>query len=120
MELKLQNGDYVPDGRGGFATVTGTKETLQRVLSKLQTPRGALPMMPTFGSGLRACLRAKRGRQAAAVRAAVAEALRDEEDLTVERAELLREGEKLKLVLQMTCAGESLGAEVEVDGLEDD
>ena len=31
MELKLIDGDYVPDGAGGFVRADGTEETLERL-----------------------------------------------------------------------------------------
>ena len=41
MELKLRNGDYVPDGVGGLKRVEGREALLQRVLFKLTARRGA-------------------------------------------------------------------------------
>ena len=32
MALILREGDYVPDGRGGFQTAEGAEELLERVL----------------------------------------------------------------------------------------
>ena len=52
MELKIKDGDYVPDGSGGFVTVQGTEQLLQRVLIKLTARRGAFPFMENFGSRL--------------------------------------------------------------------
>ena len=45
MEWKLTEGDYVPDGKGGFTALTGSGEVLARVLYRLTARRGALPCM---------------------------------------------------------------------------
>lgn len=52
MELKLRNGDYVPDGVGGLKRVEGREALLQRVLFKLTARRGAFPFLPELGSRL--------------------------------------------------------------------
>ena len=81
MELKLQNGNYVPGGAGGFETVTGAQELLQRVLMKLMARRGALPMIPELGSRLYLLGREKAGQRSAAVQEYVAEALSEEPEI---------------------------------------
>ena len=48
MELKLVNGDYLPDGRGGLEQAE--EEILQRALSRLTARRGSFPFLPEFGS----------------------------------------------------------------------
>ena len=35
VEWKLTEGDYVPDGKGGFTALTGSGEVLARVLYRL-------------------------------------------------------------------------------------
>ena len=50
MELKLVNGDYLPDGRGGLQQAE--EEILQRALSRLTARRGSFPFLPEFGSRL--------------------------------------------------------------------
>ena len=50
MELKLVNGDYLPDGRGGLEQAE--EEILQRALSRLTARRGSFPFLPEFGSRL--------------------------------------------------------------------
>lgn len=49
MELKLQNGDYVPDGVGGLRRVWGREALLQRVFYKLMARPGAVSLLG--GSG---------------------------------------------------------------------
>ena len=52
MELKLINGDYVPDGKGGLCRQSGAQEVLSRVLYRLTARRGAMPFLPELGSRL--------------------------------------------------------------------
>lgn len=52
MELKLSNGDYVPDGAGGFSRLTGDEEILGKALFLLTAKRGYFPLLPTLGSQL--------------------------------------------------------------------
>ena len=52
MELMVRDGDYLPDGEGGFRRAEGADELLQRVLWKLSIPRGSFPLLPQLGSGL--------------------------------------------------------------------
>ena len=46
MELMVRDGDYLPDGAGGFRRAEGAEELLQRVLWKLSIPRGSFPLLP--------------------------------------------------------------------------
>ena len=52
MELKLEQGDYVPDGAGGFETLEGAHALLARVLFRLTARRGQFPFLPEMGSRL--------------------------------------------------------------------
>ena len=52
MEMRLVDGRYVPDDFGGFETVTGAEETLERALYKLKARRGGFALMPELGSRL--------------------------------------------------------------------
>ena len=86
MELKLVNGDYLPDGRGGLEQAE--EEILQRALSRLTARRGSFPFLPEFGSRL--CLLgavASLARETAAERY-VTEALAPETALRVEQVRL--------------------------------
>ena len=98
MELKLVNGDYQPDGRGGLEQAE--EEILQRALSRLTARRGSFPFLPEFGSRL--CLLgavAPLARETAAERY-VTEALAPE---TAVESVWLREEE---LVVYLRCMGE--------------
>ena len=67
MELKLENGDYVPDGKGGHVRLGGAEEVLARVLFRLTARRGAVPFLPALPRGGRASpyleIRCRRGRR---------------------------------------------------------
>ena len=52
MENLLRDGDYVPNGFGGFTRLYGAQEVLARALFKLTCRRGALPFLPELGSRL--------------------------------------------------------------------
>ena len=89
MELKLVNGDYLPDGRGGLEQAE--EEILQRALSRLTARRGSFPFLPEFGSRLYLL-----GTVAPSVRALAAERYVTEalaaEALTVEAVRLGEDG----------------------------
>ena len=83
MELKFDTGAYVKNKYGGFATVSGEDETVQRVLMKLTARRGAFAPLPEFGSELYTLPRLKRSQRETAARQMVHDALADEADVTV-------------------------------------
>ena len=88
MELMVRGGDYLPDGRGGFRRAEGDDELLQRVLWKLSVRRGSFPFLPELGSRLYLLGREKPSLRQALARQYAAEALADEEGLSVTGAEL--------------------------------
>lgn len=92
MEMKIRNGDYVPDGTGGMARLTGSDAMLQRVLYKLTARRGAFPFLPELGSDLyRLGTLSARERKSAAEQY-VRQALDGEAELTVEEVSLSERG----------------------------
>ena len=52
MIALLRNGDYCPDGMGGFRQAWGGEEVLERVLFQLTARRGSFPLLPQVGSRL--------------------------------------------------------------------
>lgn len=50
MTALLRNGDYCPDGMGGFRQAWGGEEVLERVLFQLTARRGSFPLLPQVGS----------------------------------------------------------------------
>ncbi len=107
MALVLREGDYVPDGRGGFRSAEGGQEVLERVLWKLTVRRGSFPFLPELGSRLHLLGRAPAGER---------EALADE-DVAVTGVELDREGEG-RLLVHLLWQGQEMTAAMTVGGTE--
>ena len=106
MEWKLMDGDYVPDGQGRLTALSGAEEVLARVLYRLTARRGALPFLPELGSRLYQLGRERpSARQALAVQY-VAEALREEPDLSVRAVELDQDGAVGQLTVWLEWQGE--------------
>lgn len=114
--LILREGDYVPDGKGGFETAVGAGELLDRILWKLTVKRGSFPFLPQLGSRLHLLGRARQGEREALAQQYVREALADEK-VTVEKVTLVPDGERALLTVQMAWQGEELTATVELGGL---
>lgn len=109
---KLRNGDYCPDGAGGFLRAVGEEEVLERVMFKLTARRGKFPLMPELGSRIYQLLRQKPGARASVGASYAAEALADEPELTVTGADWNEEIHLLTVYL--TWRGTRFQAEVEV------
>lgn len=114
MELMVRDGDYLPDGEGGFRRAEGADELLQRVLWKLSIPRGSFPLLPGLGSGLYRLGRARPSERQALARQYVAEALSDEEGLSITDVRLTGEGGDGTLRVELEWRGESLAVETAV------
>ena len=91
MELRLENGDYIPDGRGGVVRAEGDEALLQRVLFRLSARRGGLPMLPELGSQLYQLGREAPEARLSAARQYAAQAV-SPEGLTVEDLRLTERG----------------------------
>ena len=115
MELQIQNGDYVPDGLGGFRRLTGGEALLQRVLFRLVPRRGAFPFMPELGSRLYRLTQEKPGARAALARQYAAEALAEESELEITGVEVEElEGDRLRVHVRLDWNGEALSTSVTV------
>jgi len=114
MELYFKNGDYLPDGKGGFLRVRGREELLQRVLWKLRVRRGSFPFLPELGSNLHTLLREKAGQRNVLARQYVAQALQDEKDLTVRDVETVHNERGLEVIVSLDWQGEELDVTLEV------
>lgn len=116
MALILRDGDYVPDGKGGFQKAEGAQELLERVLWKLSVRRGSFPFLPELGSRLHLLGRAPAREREALAGQYVAEALADE-DVTLREVALAQEGQGAHLTVRMDWKGEELELTVKVGGL---
>lgn len=114
MERKLMDGDYVPDGSGGLTALSGGEEVLARVLFRLTARRGALPFLPRLGSRLGQLGRERPSARQALAAQYVAEALREEPELSVNSVELDQSGESGLLTVRLDWRGEELTAQMAV------
>jgi phage gp46-like protein len=114
MELLLQNGDYVPNGDGGFTRVTGGEALLQRVLFGLSARRGGFPMLPNLGSRLYLLLRAKPSERNALARQYVAEALAEETELSVTDVAISEAEGLMTVTVDINYRGDSLSVGIEI------
>lgn len=108
MELKIHNGDYIPDGLGGVVRCQGADALLERVLFRLTARRGGLPFLPELGSRLYLLGREPAAQRASAAKLYVSEALSGE-DVTVTGVTLSPEDQGR---MRLTVALEHQGAEL--------
>ena len=117
MALVFRDGDYIPDGKGGFLTAKGGAELLERVLWKLTVRRGSFPFLPQLGSRLHLLCRATAREREALAEQYVKEALADEE-VNVTAVRLSPDGEgRATLAVDLLYQGENLTAAIQVGGL---
>lgn len=116
MELKLKNGDYVPDGGGGMEQAEGAEEVLARVLFRLTARRGALPFLPDLGSQLHLILREKPSARLAAAKQYVAQALEEETQVSVTDVALTDTDLGIEITVGLLWQGEQLSVRAIVGG----
>ena len=110
MELKLEQGDYVPDGAGGFETLEGA-----RVLFRLTARRGQFPFLPEMGSRLYLLGREKPSARETLALQYVTEALAQETGLAVLDTELQEDGTGAAvLTVNLEWQGTPLAVQVDV------
>lgn len=109
MELMLSGGRYVPALSGGLVTVSGIDEICQRIIMKLTARRGFFVLLPEYGSRLHTLHTVKPSERASVAKMFAAEALADEQGLSVENAELSELPDNgLQLTLFLQYNGEPL------------
>ena len=114
LEIKIRNGDYVPDGLGGVERCGGDEALLQRVLYRLTAHRGQFPPLPELGSRLYLLGRESLPQRLSAARLYVAEALA-EEAVSIKDVALAPAGEgRSEVTVQLSCLGEELAVTVMV------
>ena len=115
MELKLEQGDYVPNGAGGFETLDGAQALLARVLFRLTARRGQFPFLPEMGSRLYLLGRERPSAREALALQYVTEALAQEEGLAVTDAVLTQDGSgRAALRAELEWRGMPLAVQVEL------
>ena len=115
MELQLKNGDYVPDGRGGFCHLEGEQEVLRRVVFRLKARRGGLPFLPNLGSQLYLLPREKPSARKAVALRYVTQALEEETEVAVRDVEVAEKGQgELELTVWLDWKGETLTARLTI------
>lgn len=113
MSLKLRNGDYVPDGAGGFQEASGSEDILEQALFQLTARRGAFTLMPEVGSRLYTLYREKPSvRKTLAIR--YAEEALEPLGLTVKDAAVTEE-DPMVLELELSYEGNEWNLEVTVN-----
>ena len=112
MELKIKDRDYVADGAGGLVRVSGWDELLERVLFKLRS----FTVAPEIGSKLHLLWGEKGESRATAAKQYVAEALADEEGLSVTGMELAEKNGLLELRVLLRYENETGEAVVTIGG----
>lgn len=114
MELKLENGRYIPAARD-LAEVSGAEELAQRITMKLAAHRGKFWPMPDYGSRLYTLISGVRpADREAAVRSFVAEALADETRVSLENMEMNIEGDTMYLKLYFIYTGGAFTVETAI------
>lgn len=114
LEIKIRNGDYVPDGLGGVERCGGDEALLQRVLYRLTAHRGQFPPLPELGSRLYLLGRESLPQRLSAARLYVAEALA-EEAVTVEDVSLAPAGDgRSQVAVRLRYHGEELSVTLTV------
>lgn len=114
MALRLQSGDYVPDGVGSLQRAEGREALLQRALFRLKARRGSFPFLPELGSRLGQLGAVPPAQRQAAAAQYAAEAL-EAEALEVESVELTAgTGNACGLTVHCLWQGELLPVTVEI------
>lgn len=116
MELKLEQGRYVPGPGGRPVTVSGPEETAQRVTMKLTARRGGFLPLPEYGSRLYTLLyTARPSEYQTAAMQMIAEALADEPNVMVTAVEVFpADGETLRVDVRFTAGGQGFQTAVMV------
>lgn len=113
MELKLKNGDYMPDGFGGFVRQTGQEELLSRALFLLTARRGQFAFLPEVGSRLWLLHREKPAGRNMAAQQYAQEALAPL-DIQVLSAVVTDEGDFARVAVSLCVDGRTQAVEVTV------
>lgn len=109
MDLMIENGDYVPDGKGGLKVAEGAEAMLQRVLYRLSVPLGSFLPLPEFGSKLPFLSREKASSWEALASLYVRQALAEESEVSLVGVEISPvEDGQASLVVYLEYQGETV------------
>lgn len=109
MDMWIENGDYVPDGKGGFVMAEGIDAVVQRVIYRLSVPQGSFLPQPEFGSLLSTLCREKPSSWEALAGQYVRLAVEEEEDVTLDRVSLSPlTGGKVELTVYLLWQGDTV------------
>lgn len=114
MSILLDNRDYVKDGAGSVASVSGSGAVLSDALFRLSARRGGFPLLPGLGSRMYLLGQAKPSARPALARQYAVEALAGMEDIEVTGAAVAAHGDGLEVRVELTWQGEALAVELEV------
>lgn len=114
MSILMDQRDYVADGAGSVASVSGGNAVLSDILFRLSARRGGFVLMPEFGSRMHLLGKEKPSARAVLAQQYAAEALADLDDVTVTGAAVTTGGDRLKVKVELAWQGETLTAELEV------
>lgn len=103
MEMRIQNGDFVPDHRGIPQVVDGVEETINRVFFCLCARRGGFALLPGLGSRLREISGSGENRDLTAA-VMVREALESLDGVQVGEVSTARQGEALTISIRLQLA----------------
>ena len=114
-ELKLQNGDYLPEPGGDLQHVRGTEELVQRALMRLAARRGGFLPLPDYGSKLYTLGRIKPSQREAAAWQFALEALAPETEIALTALEYFPGDDgSAVLHLELDCSGRKTAAAVRI------
>ena len=112
MAAILINGDYVPDGLGGFRQETGNSGLLAEILFRLGCRRGGFAPLPELGSDLHLLGREKPSARAALARQYAQAALEDLNVTVEDAAVTLDENGTAYVTVLLTADGRRMEVEV--------
>lgn len=108
MEVRIKDGDYIPDGLGGVVRCQGSDALLERVLFRLTARRGGFPILPQLGSRLYLLSREPAAQRLSAARQYVAEALAEEAVTVADVALAPDEQGRIRLTVRLEYQGTEL------------
>ena len=108
MEVRIKDGDYIPDGLGSVVRCQGADALLERVLFRLTARRGGFPILPQLGSRLYLLSREPAAQRLSAARQYVAEALAEGAVTVADVALAPDEQGRIRLTVRLEYQGTEL------------